>query len=53
MGGKIEGHAQTLLTGLDVGLVERIALLDCREPSVLEARIMAVIRKVQVLLFSI
>lgn len=38
MSSEIEGHAQALLAGLDVGLVERITLFDRREPGVLEAR---------------
>ena len=35
VGGQVEGHAQTLLTGLDVGLVEFVTLLHGGKPGVL------------------
>jgi hypothetical protein len=33
---QVEGHTQALLAGLDVGLVERVTLLDGRKSGVLK-----------------
>ena len=35
VGRKIKGHAKTLLSGFDVGLVECVTLLDSRESGIL------------------